>query len=67
MKLSVSQPGDQFEQEADRVAAAVMHQELGSGAEASSATAVQRQMPEEEEKKALHAKYRDDRSELHVG
>jgi len=66
MKLSVSQPGDQFEQEADRVASAVMHQEVHS-AEASSATAVQRQMPEEEDKKPLHAKYRDDRSEPHVG
>jgi hypothetical protein len=66
-KLSVSQPGDQFEQEADRVASAVMHQEVHGSAEASSATPVQRQMPEEEEKKPLHAKYRDDRSEMHVG
>jgi hypothetical protein len=66
-KLSVSQPGDQFEQEADRVASAVMHQEAHGSAEASSATAVQRQMPEEEDKKPLHAKYRDDRSDLHVG
>jgi uncharacterized protein DUF4157 len=67
MKLAVSQPGDQFEQEADRVAAAVMHQEVQGSAEASSAPAVQRQMPEEEDKKPLHAKYRDDRTELHVG
>ena len=66
-KLSVSQPGDQYEQEADRVAAAVMHQEGRGGAETSSATAVQRQMPEEEEKKPLQAKYHDDRSEQHVG
>ena len=44
-----------------------MHQEGRGGAEASSATAVQRQMPEEEEKKPLQAKYHDDRSEQHVG
>jgi hypothetical protein len=66
-KLSVSQPGDQYEQEADRVAAAVMHHEVRGSAEASSATPVQRQMPEEEEKKPLQAKYHDDRSEQHVG
>jgi uncharacterized protein DUF4157 len=65
MKLSVSQPGDQYEKEADRVAAAVMHQEAQSSAPASPATSVQRQMPEEEDKdKVLRPKYRDDRSEL---
>ena len=62
MKLSVSQPGDQYEQEADRVAAVVMHQDAQSGAGASASTAVQRQMPEEEEKLGMQAKYRDDRS-----
>ena len=67
MKLSVSQPGDQYEQEADRVATAVMHQEAQASVETSSATPVQRQMPEEEEQKPLQAKYHDDRSEQHVG
>src|SRR5207344_148493 len=37
MKLSVSQPGDQYEQEADRVADAVMHQER-QGSTGSSET-----------------------------
>ena len=63
MKLSVSQPGDQYEQEADRVAAVVMHQEAQSSVGASAPTAIHRQMPEEDEKKGLQAKYRDDRSE----
>jgi hypothetical protein len=63
MKLSVSQPGDQYEQEADRVAAAVMHHEAQGGSNASARTSIHRQMPEEEEDKKLRAKYRDDRSE----
>src|SRR5262249_34009533 len=50
MKLSVRQPGDQYEQEADRVASAVMHQEQGSNG-ASQAQSIHRQMPEEEEEK----------------
>ena len=37
MKLSVSAPGDQYEQEADRIASAVMHQESQSSAGSSQA------------------------------
>jgi Domain of unknown function (DUF4157) len=48
MKLSVSQPGDQYEQEADRVANAVMYREQGS-AGSSETNSIHRQMPEEEE------------------
>jgi Domain of unknown function (DUF4157) len=58
MKLTVSQPGDQYEQEADRVANAVMHQEQGS-AGSSQAQSMQRQMPEEDKDK-LQGKFRDD-------
>ena len=59
MKLSVSAPGDQYEQEADRIASAVMHQESQSSAGSSQAQAINRQMPEEEKDK-LQGKYRDD-------
>lgn len=59
MKLTVSQPGDQYEQEADRVANAVMHQEQQGSAGSSQAQSIHRQMPEEEEK--LQGKYRDDK------
>ena len=51
MKLTVSQPGDQYEQEADRVANAVMHQEQQGSAGSSQAQSIHRQMPEEEEDK----------------
>ena len=60
-KLSVSQPGDQYEQEADRVAAAVMHQDRQGDHGSPQAASVQRQVPEEDEKtKMMQAKYRDD-------
>ena len=59
MKLSVSEPGDQYEQEADRIANAVMHQESQSSAGSSQAQSINRQMPEEEKDK-LQGKYRDD-------
>lgn len=51
MKLSVSQPGDLFEQEADRVANAVMHREQQGSAGSSQAQSINRQMPEEEKEK----------------
>jgi Na+-transporting NADH:ubiquinone oxidoreductase subunit NqrF len=60
MKLSVSAPGDQYEQEADRIASAVMHQETQSSAGSSQAQSINRQMPEEEEE-MMQAKYRDDK------
>jgi hypothetical protein len=60
MKLSVSQPGDMYEQEADRVANAVMHQEHQSSAGSSPAQAINRQMPEEDKDK-LQGKYHDDK------
>ena len=59
MKLSVSQPGDLYEQEADRVASAVMHQEQQSSAQSPHAPAIDRQMPEEDKEK-LHRAYHDD-------
>ncbi|HMH53510.1 MAG TPA: DUF4157 domain-containing protein [Candidatus Acidoferrum sp.] len=59
-KLSVSQPGDQYEQEADRVAAAVMHQEQRGGGGSAEPASVQRQVPEEDEEKKMQPKYRDD-------
>jgi hypothetical protein len=59
MKLSVSQPGDQYEQEADRIANAVMHQEQQGSTGSSQTQSINRQMPEEEEK--LQGKYRDDK------
>jgi Domain of unknown function (DUF4157) len=58
MKFTVSQPGDQYEQEADRIANAVMHQE--SSASSSQAQSINRQMPEEDKEK-LQGKYRDDK------
>jgi hypothetical protein len=58
MKLSVSQPGDMYEQEADRVANAVIHQE-GTG-NAGAAQAINRQMPEDDKEK-LQGKYHDDK------
>ena len=59
-KLSVSQPGDQYEQEADRVATTVMHQEQQGDAASRPPAAIQRQVPEEDEKKMMQPKYRDD-------
>ena len=59
MKLSVSQPGDQYEQEADRIANAVMHQERQGSAGSSQTKSIHRQVPEEEEE--LQGKYRDDK------
>ena len=59
MKLSVSQRGDQYEQEADRIASAVMQRETTANSAASPADSIHRQMPEEEEE--LQAKYRDDK------
>jgi hypothetical protein len=56
MKLTVSQPGDIYEQEADRIANAVMHQGQKNGA--SQAQSINRQIPEEEKEK-LQGKYQD--------
>jgi hypothetical protein len=58
-KLSVSQPGDPYEQEADRVASAVMHQEQRGGLRLPETASVQRQVPEEDED-TMQAKYRDE-------
>ncbi|MCM3901774.1 MAG: hypothetical protein ND866_08720, partial [Pyrinomonadaceae bacterium] len=51
--------GDQYEQEADRVANAVMHQELQGSAGSSQAQSIHRQLPEEDKDK-LQGKFRDD-------
>src|SRR5215813_5536111 len=66
MKLSVSQPGDQYEQEADRVANAVMHQERQGSAGSSQTQSINRQMPEEDKEK-MQAKYHDDKISRQVG
>jgi len=60
MKLSVSQPGDLYEQEADRIANAVMHQERQGSAGSSQTQSINRQMPEEDKEK-MQAKYHDDK------
>ena len=59
MKLSVSQPGDQYEQEADRVANAVMHREQQGSAGSSETNSIHRQVPEEEEE-MMQTKLRND-------
>ncbi len=59
MKLSVSQPGDSYEQEADQVASAVMHQEQQPSARSSKEQPIHRQMPEEDKDK-LQSKFIDD-------
>ena len=59
MKLSVSAPGDQYEQEADRIASAVMHQEQQGSTGSSQTNSINRQMPEEDKDK-LQGKFRDD-------
>ena len=60
MKLSVSQPGDLYEQEADRIANAVMHQERQGSTGSSQTQSINRQMPEEDKEK-MQAKYHDDK------
>jgi hypothetical protein len=59
MKLSVSQPGDPYEQEADRIANVVMHQEQQGSAGSAQMQSINRQIPEEDKDK-LQGKYRDD-------
>jgi hypothetical protein len=51
--------GDQYEQEADRIANAVMHQEQQGSAGSSETNSIHRQMPEEEKDK-LQGKFRGD-------
>src|SRR5262245_5326795 len=60
MKLTVSEPGDQYEQEADRISNAVMHQERQGSAGSPQAQSIHRQMPEEDKEK-LQGKYHDDK------
>src|SRR5499427_337231 len=60
MKLSVSQPGDVYEQEADRMAGAVMQRELRGNGGSSRTESIHRQMPEEDKEK-LQGKYHDDK------
>jgi hypothetical protein len=50
MRLTVSQPTDQYEQEADRVATAVIQQEHRGGIGTSWTESIHRQTPEEEDK-----------------
>ena len=59
-KLTISRPGDIYEQEADRIANAVMHREQQGSTGSSQAQSMQRQMPEEDKDK-LQGKYRDDK------
>jgi hypothetical protein len=60
MKLTVSQPGDQYEQEADRMAHAVMQQESKGSSASYPAESIRRQLPEEDKEK-LQGKYHDDK------
>jgi hypothetical protein len=57
-KLAVSQPGDQYEQEADRMANAVMRQEQQRNTELSQTISIHRQVPEEELMQAKFATIR---------
>jgi hypothetical protein len=50
-QLSVSQPGDKYEREADQVAQAVIHQEQRAPSMSDAAPSVQREMGEDNEKK----------------
>jgi hypothetical protein len=50
-QLSVSQPGDKYEREADQVAQAVIHQEQRAPSMSDAAASVQREMDEDNEKK----------------
>jgi hypothetical protein len=61
-KLTISHPGDVYEQEADRMARAYTHWEQGAERAHSPEAGVQRQTPEEEKKKeemAVHGKAQD--------
>jgi hypothetical protein len=61
-KLTISHPGDVYEQEADRMARAYTHWEQGGSRAQSPEVGVQRQTPEEEKKKeemAVHRKVQD--------
>ncbi len=61
-KLTVSRPGDIYEQEADRMAQAYTHWERGSAGAHGAEAGVQRKTPEEEEKEkqmAVHRKLQD--------
>src|SRR5215470_13577972 len=60
MKLSVSQPGDVYEQEADRMAGAVMQRELRGNGGSSRTESIHRQMPEEDKEK-LQGKFHEDK------
>lgn len=59
-KLTVSEPGDSYEQEADQIANAVMHREQQGNTQSSQTNSIHRQMPEEDKDK-LQGKFRDDR------
>jgi len=50
-QLTVSQPGDKYEREADQVAQAVIHQEQRAPSMSDAAPSVQREMDEDNEKK----------------
>ena len=49
-KLSASQSGDEYEQEADRVVDAAMHREQQGSAGSSETNSINRQMPEDDGK-----------------
>jgi len=50
-QLTVSQPGDKYEREADQVAQAVIHQEQRAPSMSEAAPSVQREMDDDKEKK----------------
>lgn len=69
-KLTVGQPGDRYEQEADQVARAVIQQEQQASQQGHDETKVQRQMekkmrmqPEEEDKEELQTKLQREEEE----
>lgn len=63
-KLSLGQPGDRYEQEADSVARAVIQQEQGNFAQEQHKTGVRRQPEEEEELLQGKVQRQDEEEEL---
>jgi hypothetical protein len=63
-KLSLGQPGDRYEQEADSVARAVIQQEQGNFAQEQDKTGVRRQPEEEEELQAKVQRQEEEEEEL---
>ena len=58
-KLTINQPGDKYEQEADQAARAVMHQEQQTVQREADEGMVRRQIEPEEEEEPIQTKMQD--------